>query len=124
MQLALRILAVVLSGSVLSWIGRPALASRVSSCRPCLRLGAQPLTIALSLLVQAFALYASVVLEPTQARQRELQKHIRASKTELRATSRQEQFTEWSRLRKQVDKDLVNLETTSERQLNGCLCAS
>ncbi|GHJ84608.1 hypothetical protein NliqN6_1010 [Naganishia liquefaciens] len=88
MQLALRILAVVLLGSVLSWIGRPALASR------------------------AFALYASLVLKPTRARQREIQRQLGASKAELRATSRQEQFTEWSRLRKQVDRDSVDLETT------------
>jgi hypothetical protein len=49
-----------------------------------------------------------------QTRQTALQCEVRESKSEMRSVNKQDQFAEWAKLRKKVDKALMDLESTSK----------
>lgn len=92
MELGLLILLVIFATNVVSWIGK-------------------------SVLVElAFAAYQPFFLRPSYTKQRALKKEILANKAELNATSSQDQFAKWAKLRRKLDKGLADLE-----KLNGSL---
>jgi hypothetical protein len=63
---------------------------------------------------QAFAAYQPFFVRPSYIKQRALKKEILANKAELNATSSQDQFAKWAKLRRKLDKGLVDLEKLSE----------
>lgn len=68
---------------------------------------------------QAFALYAPIFLKSLHSQQRTLKRDILRNKAELQATSSQDQFAKWAKLRRRLDKGLSDLETISS--LHPCL---
>ncbi|PWY97405.1 hypothetical protein BCV70DRAFT_195423 [Testicularia cyperi] len=66
-----------------------------------------------------YVVYANVVDRKTLSRQRSLRKEIFTTKQELAATSSQDQFSKWAKLRRKVDKGLQELE-----RLNGQVASS
>ena len=62
---------------------------------------------------QAFAAYQPFFVRPSYTRQRALKKEILANKAELNATSSQDQFAKWAKLRRKLDKGLADLEKLS-----------
>lgn len=110
MQLALLILLVGAFGSVLGWIGSSTLSNWVSHISPTRRHeDAEPPGFA-----QAFALYSPVFDKSLDTQQRTLKREILRNKAELRATSSQDQFAKWAKLRRKLDKGLSDLEANSQ----------
>lgn len=111
----------VASSSWLSW-------SQYSSSLPSLRLspGSEPrffrnLFVNLSLLFhtahpfpQFCSSYLRLFHSKLIARQRELKTTTWSTKTQLMATSAQDHFAKWAKLKRSVDKGFQDLETTSE----------
>lgn len=64
--------------------------------------------------LQAFAAYQFFLMRPSYTKQRALKKEILANKAELNATSSQDQFAKWAKLRRKLDKGLADLEKLSE----------
>ena len=64
--------------------------------------------------LQFCAIYVKLFHSKLCARQRELKSTLLSSKAELLATSAQDHFARWARLRRSVDKGLQDLEKTSE----------
>ncbi|KAI5454146.1 GET complex subunit get1 [Naganishia albida] len=91
MQLALLILLVGAFGSVLGWIGSSTLSN------------------------WAFALYSPVFCKSLDTQQRTLKREILRNKAELRATSSQDQFAKWAKLRRKLDKGLSDLEANNAK---------
>uniref|UniRef100_V5ENQ6 Uncharacterized protein n=1 Tax=Kalmanozyma brasiliensis (strain GHG001) TaxID=1365824 RepID=V5ENQ6_KALBG len=58
-------------------------------------------------------LYTSVFHRSTLSSQRSLRRDILSTKRELAATSSQDQFAKWAKLRRKVDKSLADLERTN-----------
>lgn len=58
-------------------------------------------------------LYTSLFHRSTLSSQRALRRSIYATKQELAATSSQDQFAKWAKLRRKVDKGLADLERTN-----------
>lgn len=65
-------------------------------------------------LPQAFALYSPIFLTSLHTQQRTLKREILRNKAELQATSSQDQFAKWAKLRRKLDKGLSDLETISQ----------
>ncbi|SPO42349.1 related to Protein GET1 [Moesziomyces antarcticus] len=57
--------------------------------------------------------FASIFHRGTLSSQRALRKEIYSTKQELAATSSQDQFAKWAKLRRRVDKGLADLERTN-----------
>ena len=68
----------------------------------------------LSTSLQAFAAYQPFFMRPSYTKQRALKKEILANKAELNATSSQDQFAKWAKLRRKLDKGLADLEKLSK----------
>ncbi|PAV18589.1 hypothetical protein PNOK_0543100 [Pyrrhoderma noxium] len=90
MTLALSIFLLVFLAQLIQWIGQSVL------------------------LELAYALYLRVFYSSKVVQQRTLKNEILTAKAELLQTSSQDQFAKWAKLRRRVDKGLVDLE-----KLNG-----
>ena len=62
---------------------------------------------------QAYALYLRLFHSDTEGRLRHLKSELLSIKSELHATSAQDQSAEWAKLRRSVDKELAELEKLS-----------
>lgn len=62
---------------------------------------------------QLWFVYTLLFHRPTLRSQRALRREILATKQELAATSSQDQFAKWAKLRRRVDKGLADLERTN-----------
>lgn len=67
---------------------------------------------------QLWALYNNVVFPKAAAEQRELKRQFMKVRTEMNATSSQDEFAKWAKLRRQHDKLLEQLEKTSKSSLS------
>lgn len=120
MELALQILLVIFATNVVSWIGKSVLTELVSSLPSLPRLimnrnlHAHPYIV----LRQAFAAYQFLLLRPSYNKQRALKRDIRSTDLELKATSSQDQFAKWAKLKRRLDKGWAELEKLSESHLS------
>ena len=107
MALLLTIFLLVLLSQVISWIGSSVLQEFVS-----------PLFLPLVQLIDRFLQFCSVYLRLFHskliARQQELKTTTWATKAQLMATSAQDQFAKWAKLKRSVDKGFQDLEATSK----------
>lgn len=95
MQLAWKIFLAILVAQAIGWVGKKVLIDL------------------------AFSVYASLFLSSFDKRQRALKKSILATKAELSATSSQDQFAKWAKLKRKIDKELAELEKLSESRCLG-----
>ncbi|GAA96170.1 uncharacterized protein L969DRAFT_84037 [Mixia osmundae IAM 14324] len=61
-----------------------------------------------------YAIYLKITRSPLGRRQSLLKKEIMANKAELSATSAQDQFAKWAKLRRKLDKGVSDLEKLNE----------
>lgn len=111
-ELALGLLLSTLLIQVLAWIGSDALAAVVRS-PPSLSLSSLPSHP--TNLEQATQVYTPFA--PTSKANKDKKAHILKLRAELAATSSQDEFSKWARLRRQLDKAVADLETSSEFNL-------
>jgi tail-anchored protein insertion receptor len=64
--------------------------------------------------LQFCAIYIRLFYSKLSSRQSNLKSTILSTKSELLATSAQDQFAKWAKLRRSVDKGLQDLDKTSE----------
>lgn len=64
-------------------------------------------------MIQLWLLFTALFHRSTLSQQRELRRSILATKQQLSATSSQDQFAKWAKLRRSVDKQLATLEATN-----------
>jgi hypothetical protein len=57
-----------------------------------------------------YSLYTAVVPSPLSKQQKALRNEIVAATAELRATSSQDEFAKWARLRRKLDKQVADLD--------------
>lgn len=70
-------------------------------------------------MAKAYEVYSRLVLQSVIAQQRSLKQEILKNKNQLQVTSSQDQFAKWAKLRRKVDKGLVDLEKISKLANNG-----
>jgi hypothetical protein len=108
MALIVTIFLLVLLTQVVSWIGKSVLQEFV-----CNFIDGILKLVMLNYCDQFCAIYLRVFHSQLRNRQRELKSTVLSTKADLLATSAQDQFAKWAKLRRSVDKGLQDLEKTS-----------
>ena len=105
MALLLTIFLLVLTSQLISWIGSSVLQEFVSESPPFFDVADG--------LLQFCSLYLRLFHSKLIARQHELKTTTWSTKAQLMATSAQDHFAKWAKLKRSVDKGFQDLETTS-----------
>ena len=114
MDLAALIFLVTLAVETVGWIGKDTLAELASPFRPHSRRFAHTFRI------QFFPLTTLFSTSPYAKRSRTLKTEILKLKSELAATSSQDEFAKWAKLRRKSDKAIADLELLSTSSYTTC----
>ncbi|KAG0150875.1 hypothetical protein CROQUDRAFT_668226 [Cronartium quercuum f. sp. fusiforme G11] len=90
-MIAVYVFLVIFTGQLISWVGKTQLSE------------------------WAHALYLFLTRSPLARTQRNLRTTVLKTKSELQATSSQDEFAKWARLRRKMDKELQELDTLNKQ---------
>ena len=117
MELALKLFLVILATELVSLLGKTVLIDFV--CSTLLKCALAPCADSATSLdptrPQAFSLFQAAVQGPALKANRTLKRETLEAKLELDRTSSQDEFAKWAKLRRKLDKLVVELEKSSAR---------
>lgn len=113
MELPILIFLVVLTGEILSSIGKDTISEFVSFhfLSFHLKYGTNIISIWRTQFHSLTQLFSN---SPQSKQERELKTKILKGRTELASTSSQDEFAKWAKLRRRLDKDIADFETLSK----------